>query len=116
MYHVKLRKTGKEKRKLRVRKKIFGTAEKPRLSIFRSNKNIRAQLIDDESGVTLVSANTTSLKGKSKTEIASKVGEELAKKALEKKIKHVVFDRSGYRYHGRVKALADGARKGGLKL
>ena len=116
MYHVKLRNTGKEKRQLRVRKKVFGTAEKPRLSVFRSNKNIRAQLINDENGTTLVSAESTSLKGKDKTDLAFKVGEDLAKKAIEKKIKTVVFDRSGYRYHGRVKALAEGARKGGLKL
>ena len=116
MYHVKLRKKSKEKRKLRVRGKVFGTSQKPRLSVFRSNKNIRAQLIDDENRVTLVSAESTSHKGKTKTEVASEVGKELAKKALEKKIKSVVFDRSGYRYHGRVKALADGAREGGLKL
>lgn len=116
MYKVKIRKTSRETRKIRVKDKIFGTPEKPRLSVFRSNKNIRAQLVDDESRTTIVSAESTSHKGKTKTEVAFEIGKEIAKKALDKKIKNVVFDRSGYRYHGRVKALAEGAREGGLKL
>lgn len=93
------------KRKVRIRGKIAGTATRPRLSVFRSNKYIYAQLINDDKGATLASAHGDS---------AEKVGEELAKAALKKKIKTAVFDRGGYRYHGRVQALADAARKGGL--
>ncbi len=105
--------------KKRIRKKISGTAERPRISVFRSNKHIYAQIINDEVGHTLVAASTLEipqdeLKGKTKTEQAELVGKLLAEKALKKSIRTVVFDRSGYRYHGRVKALADGARKGGL--
>jgi large subunit ribosomal protein L18 len=112
------------RRKGRVRAKVFGTGKRPRLSVFRSNVHIYGQIIDDEKGKTLVSASDLKLKkaagaehsrGK-KTEIAESVGEELAKKALVKKIKSVIFDRNGFAYHGRVKALADGARKGGLKF
>jgi large subunit ribosomal protein L18 len=119
MYHVKIRKNKREKRRLAIRNKIFGTAETPRLSVFRSNKYIYAQLIDDGSAKTLVdfsSQKLSSTKGKTKIEQAFEVGKEIAKRALEKKIKSVVFDRGGYRYHGRVKALAEGAREGGLKL
>ncbi len=119
MYHVNLRKNNREKRKLKIRSKISGTSEIPRLSVFKSNKFIYAQVIDDKKGVTLVEASSKKLgnsKGKTKVEKSFEVGKELAKKSLEKKIKEVVFDRNGYRYHGRVKALADGARKGGLKL
>lgn len=116
------KKNQKEKRKIRVRAKIKGTATRPRLSVFRSNQSIYAQLIDDEKGRTLVSVNEkeVSLKPKQKTEKRTKiekaglVGGILAKKAARKKIKKVVFDRGSYRYHGRVKALAEGARKGGL--
>ena len=105
------------KRHLRIRKKINGTAEMPRLSVFRSLKNMYAQLIDDENGVTIVSAS--SLKDSSyggNVEAAREIGKKLAEAALEKGIKKVVFDRSGYIYHGRIKELADGAREGGLKF
>lgn len=106
------------KRKRRVSAKISGTAKRPRLSVFKSNKEIYAQLIDDSKAVTICSFSSKKVKesGKNKSEVASLVGEGLAKEAKAKKIKEVVFDRSGYRYHGRVKALAEGARKGGLKF
>lgn len=102
----------------RIRKKISGTVDIPRLSIFRSNKEIYAQIINDELGHTLVSASSKiDVDTKEpKKEIATKVGEALAKKAIDAGIENVVFDRGGYLYHGRVKALADGARKGGLKF
>ncbi|MBI3980555.1 50S ribosomal protein L18 [Candidatus Microgenomates bacterium] len=100
----------------RVRSKTFGFSAKPRLSVFRSNKQIYAQLIDDQKGITLVSAASKSVKGKNKTETSFAIGLDLAKKALEKKIKQVVFDRGAYKYHGRVKSLAEGARKGGLEF
>lgn len=108
--------------KRRIRNKISGTPERPRLSVFRSNKHIYAQIIDDEAGHTLVSASTRSkelagqLEGKTKVEQAMLVGKLLAEKALKANISQVVFDRNGYKYHGRVKALADGAREGGLKF
>lgn len=105
------------KRKNRIRAKISGTATRPRLSVFRSLKNNYAQLIDDENGVVLASSSDLKSKDKgTKTEKAKKVGEEIAKKAAEKKITTIVFDRNGYKYHGRIKALADGAREGGLKF
>jgi large subunit ribosomal protein L18 len=108
------------KRHLRVRKKIEGTAERPRLNIFRSSKHMYAQIIDDTKGVTLVAASTNDkdLKGDitngGNIEAARKVGETIAKLAKEKGIEAVVFDRGGYIYHGRVQALADGAREAGL--
>ncbi|MBQ7244342.1 MAG: 50S ribosomal protein L18 [Bacilli bacterium] len=103
---------------LRVRAKISGTAEKPRLCVFRSNKHIEAQIIDDVKGVTLCSASSVQLKlaNGSNCEAAAKVGAELAKRALAKGIEVVAFDRGGYLYHGRVAALADAAREGGLKF
>ena len=106
------------RRHARVRAKISGTAACPRLCVYRSNKNIEAQLIDDAKRVTLVASSSMALKleNGSNIEAASKVGEDLAKKALAKKIKNVVFDRSGYIYHGRVKALAEAAREAGLKF
>ena len=106
------------RRHARVRKVVSGTAECPRLCVFRSNKNIEAQLIDDDKKVTLVSSSSTSLKlaNGSNIEAAKLVGEDLAKKAKAKKIKKVVFDRGGYVYHGRVQALADAAREGGLEF
>lgn len=102
----------------RVRAKISGTAKCPRLVVFRSNKNIEAQIIDDVKGVTLVSASSVQLKleNGSNVEAATKVGAALAEAAKAKKITNVVFDRGGYIYHGRVAALADAARKGGLKF
>ncbi len=103
----------------RVRGKINGTAERPRLNVFRSTSNIYAQLIDDEKGVTLASASTLDKEfngyGGNK-EAAKIVGNLIAKRALEKGISEVVFDRGGYVFHGRVKELADGAREGGLKF
>lgn len=102
----------------RVRAKISGTAECPRLCVFRSNKNIEAQIIDDEKGITLISSSSTQLKLENggNAAAAALVGEDIAKKALSKKIKNVVFDRGGYLYHGRVQSLADAARKAGLKF
>jgi large subunit ribosomal protein L18 len=102
-------------RKIRVRARIEGTPDCPRLTVFRSNSHIYGQLIDDIKGKALVSVSDLKIKEKGKkTEIAAKVGEELAKKAIAQKIKKVVFDRNGFKFHGRVKALAEGARKGGL--
>jgi large subunit ribosomal protein L18 len=113
--------TTKEKRRIKIKKrvrgKISGTAERPRLTVFRSNKQIYAQVIDDISGKTLAAASSLVLTEKvTKTEIAAKVGELLAQKSIEAGIQSVVFDRNGYLYHGRVKQLADAARKGGLKF
>ncbi|MBP3227900.1 MAG: 50S ribosomal protein L18 [Bacteroidaceae bacterium] len=102
--------------KYRVRNKISGTAARPRLSVFRSNKQIYAQVIDDVAAKTLVSASSLKLEKLPKTEQAGKVGELVAEKALAAGISEVVFDRNGYLYHGRVKAVAEGARKGGLKF
>ena len=116
--HVEAR----ERRRLRVRKKVSGTKERPRLCVFRSHKHIYCQVIDDEAGHTLAAASSLTpevrekAQGKKKTEVAKLVGETVAKRCLEKGIKAVVFDRAGYRYHGRVKALAEGAREGGLKF
>lgn len=112
------------RRHTRVRAKIAGTSTVPRVSVFRSNKNIFAQIIDDVAGKTLVSSaiksagksKVKSVKKQTKTETASLIGEALAKKALDTGIKKVVFDRGGYKYHGRVRALAEGLRKGGLKF
>jgi large subunit ribosomal protein L18 len=104
------------RRTLRVRSKVQGTAERPRLTVFRSNRGMWAQVIDDRTGHTLVSASTLNVteKGLSKTDQATKVGLILAERAKAAGVEHVVFDRGPYLYHGRVKALADGAREGGL--
>jgi len=116
------RKALRAKKRFRVRKKITGSASRPRLNVFRSIQNIYAQIIDDERGVTLVAASTLApeLKGKlatgGNTAAAAAVGDLLAKKAVEAGIKQVVFDRAGYIYHGRIKALADAARAGGLEF
>ncbi|MFT3993399.1 MAG: 50S ribosomal protein L18 [Dysgonomonas sp.] len=107
----------RNKIKLRVRGKISGTTERPRLTVFRSNKQIYAQVIDDLTGRTLAAASSLKLTDKApKKEIAAKVGELIAKSAQEAGITAVVFDRNGYLYHGRIKELADAARKGGLKF
>jgi large subunit ribosomal protein L18 len=107
----------RNKIKLRVRGKISGTAECPRLSVFRSNKQIYAQVIDDLTGKTLASASSLKIEDKApKKEIAAKVGELIAKSAQEAGVTTVVFDRNGYLYHGRIKELADAARNGGLKF
>ena len=102
--------------KYRIRKSVNGTAERPRMSVFRSNKQIYVQIINDLTGKTLAAASSLGMEAMPKKEQAAKVGELVAKKALEAGIEKVVFDRNGYLYHGRVKELADGARKGGLKF
>jgi len=109
--------------KVRIRKKIFGTMERPRLCVYRSLKHMYAQLIDDSTGVTIVSSSSlsknissVSRELKSMNEVSKMVGKEIASKAQSKNISTVVFDRSGYLYHGNVKALAEGAREGGLKF
>lgn len=112
--------TKKEQRRIkikyRVRNKISGTAARPRMSVFRSNKQIYVQIINDETGTTLAAASSLGMEAMPKKEQAAKVGEAIAKKALEVGIETVVFDRNGYLYHGRVKEVADGARNGGLKF
>jgi len=119
---IEARNVARKKRHLRIRSKISGTSDRPRLCIFRSNKYIYVQLIDDVAGCTLVSASTLekniskSLSSTSNLEAASFLGTEIAKRALEKGITEVVFDRAGYAYHGKVKALADAARDAGLKF
>lgn len=105
----------RQKRHTRVRGKISGTAERPRLNVFRSNTNIYAQVIDDVAGVTLASASSLKETG-TKTEQAQKVGEAIAKAAKAAKVEEVIFDRGGYLYHGRVQALAEAAREAGLKF
>ncbi len=112
----------RKKRQKRIRKKVIGTAERPRFAVFRSSNHIYAQIINDDAGHTIISASTldkdlVSHKGhKGNSDAAKRVGEVLAKKALDKGVKKVVFDRGGYIYHGRIKALADGAREGGLEF
>ncbi len=110
------------KKHMKIRKRFSGTAERPRLAVFRSNNHVYAQVIDDVAGKTLVSASTlekdikAELKNTDDTDAAVKIGEVVAKRALEKGIKAVVFDRGGYIYHGKVKALADAAREAGLEF
>jgi large subunit ribosomal protein L18 len=110
----------RKKRHARVRSRLSGTEARPRLNVFRSNKHIYAQLIDDVNGVTLASASTldkdVSVESSSNVDAAVKVGELVAKRAVEKGIKSVVFDRGGYLYHGRIQALADAARENGLEF
>ncbi len=119
MVSKKDKNAARKRRHARVRAKISGTPECPRLCVYRSNRHISAQVIDDENGVTLVSATTQekSFEGiGSNKEAARKVGETVAKRAIEKGIETVVFDRGGYLYHGRVSELADGAREAGLRF
>ena len=118
MIEKKSRNANRVRKHVRVREKVSGTAEKPRLCVFRSNKNIEAQIIDDVKGVTLVSSSSTQLKlaNGGNREAAAKVGADLAEKAKAKGIERVAFHRGGYLYHGRVEALADAAREGGLKF
>lgn len=112
----------RSRRHHRVRRKLAGTAERPRLNVYRSLSNIYAQVIDDEAGTTLVSASTidpevaAQVVGKSKTEASKVVGQVVAERAKDAGIENVVFDRGGYKYHGRVAALAEGAREAGLKF
>ena len=109
--------TGRTRRKLRIRKKVQGTAERPRLSVFRSAKHIYAQVIDDVGGQTIASASSiASNPDGSKVDAAKSVGNTVAKACIDKGVDQVVFDRSGYRYHGRVRALAESAREAGLKF
>ncbi len=114
--------TGRKRRKLRIRNKISGTDERPRLSVFKSSRHIYAQVVDDVAGQTIAAACTLSrdlkgtLDGDKKMDAAKKVGALIAKICLEKKVDKVVFDRNGYLYHGRVKALADAAREAGLQF
>ena len=114
------RKASKVRRHTRVRKKVFGTAERPRLCVFRSEKNIYAQIIDDVAQKTLVAASSLdkdfAVKAGSNKEAAKVVGEMVAKRAIEKGIKTVVFDRGGYIYHGRIQQLAEAAREAGLEF
>ena len=112
---------GRERRRVRIRKKVFGTTERPRLNVFRSTKHIYAQVIDDTKGVTVAAASTMAkdTRGQAtgkKVDKAKAVGMAVATACKAKNIESVVFDRGGYRYHGRVKAVADGAREGGLKF
>ncbi len=117
-----MRIVGRERRKLRIRRKISGTPQQPRLTVFRSSKHIYAQVVDDVSGKTIAHASTLTktLKGgaseATKTDAAKLVGKAIAGLLKEKGVEHVVFDRNGYLYHGRVRALADGAREAGLKF
>lgn len=123
---TKLKQQKRYRRHRRVRARVFGTAKCPRLSVFRSNKHIYLQAVDDEKGKTVGSANGTTLKkdlknkkgekNKTKIEIAKITGKHLAEKLIGLKIKEVIFDRGGYKYHGRVKAAAEGLRSGGLKF
>ena len=114
------RKLNRKKRHKRIRAKVIGTAERPRLCVFRSNKHTYVQLIDDEKSKVIVSANDLELKDaktkKTKTEKSQDLGKLIAQKALKIKIEKIIFDRAGYSYHGRVKAVADGAREQGLKF
>ena len=113
------REEARKKRKTRIRKKINGTPERPRLVVFRSNKHIYAQIIDDLAGATLASASTLAIEGddiRLTVENAKLVGKKVAEEAIKKSITSVVFDRNGFVYHGRIKAVADGAREGGLNF
>ena len=116
------RETARQNRKGRIRKRIFGTEQRPRLSVFRSAKHIYAQLVIDSTGSTILAASTLSpdlraeIGDLDKSDAAKKVGQWIGKKALEKNIQRVVFDRNGFLYHGRIKALADAAREAGLEL
>lgn len=114
----RIKKENKERRRGRARKKIFGTAQKPRLNVFRGLKHVLVQLIDDQKSATLAFAKDGEIQGKksNKTDLAFKVGELIAVKAKKIGVSEAVFDRAGYKYHGRVKAVADGARAGGLKF
>ncbi len=115
---VKTKSTRRERIKRGIRKNVEGTAQRPRLSVFRSNKAIYAQIIDDSKGHTVVSVSSSELDKKAKLNLATSksVGKKVAEKALASGVKEIVFDRNGYLYHGNVKALADGAREGGLKF
>lgn len=110
------KKNNRQNRHKRIRAKVKGTAKSPRLSVFRSNQYVYAQLIDDDKGKIIISLNDCKIKKGTKTEKAKEIGQLIAKEALAQKINKVVFDRGGYKYHGRIKAVAEGAREGGLKF
>lgn len=116
--HTATRAVAREKKKLKIRKRVIGSAERPRLCIFRSSKHVYAQVIDDATGLTLVSASTLDTDGVTgaNKDACAAIGKEVAKRAVAKNIKQVVFDRNGYLYHGRVKSLAEAAREGGLEF
>lgn len=120
MDRITAKKNGHQNRKIRVRRKISGTGDRPRLTVYKSLKHVYAQIVDDDAGVTLVSASSMArdvrddLKKKNTVDAAKAIGTSIAKKALARDIKQVVFDRNGYAYHGKVKALADAAREAGL--
>ncbi len=118
MRHINPAAPGRDRRRQRIRGKVAGTDERPRLSVFRSNNRIYAQIINDRDGQTVAAASSmeSDLRGVSKGEAASKVGQRVAERAVAAGVSKVVFDRGGYLYHGRVKALADGAREGGLEF
>lgn len=119
MFNKENKTASRERRHVRVRRKVTGTSERPRLSVYRSEKNIYAQIIDDTKGITLVAASSLDKEFEGSgynVEAAKKVGEAVARKAKEAGIDKVVFDRGGYIYHGRVQALADGAREAGLEF
>ena len=122
MSRMNTKENARQKRKIRIRKKIFGTEARPRLSVFRSAKHIYAQLVVDSNGATILAASTVSpeirdeIANLKKSEAARKVGELIGRKAAEKNIRKVVFDRNGFLYHGRIKALAEGARETGLEF
>ena len=118
MRHINPAPSGRERRRRRIRGKVNGTAERPRLSVFRSNARIYAQIIDDTTGRTLAAAGSTeqALRDSGKGEAAAKVGKLVADRAMAAGVTRVVFDRGGYLYHGRVRALADAAREGGLEF
>ena len=116
--HSSRKEVARQKKKMRIRRRVHGTSERPRLCVFRSARHMYAQLIDDVSGNTLAAASTLDvegLKGSNKN-TASAIGKEIAKRALAKNINAVIFDRNGYLYHGRVKSLAEGAREAGLNF
>ena len=116
MKSINAKKLKRERTHTRIRTKVFGTAEKPRLCVFKSNTTLYVQLIDDTKSNTIASANTKEVKTGLMLEKAKETGKNIAKKAIENKIKKIVFDRGGFVYTGRVKALADGAREGGLEF
>lgn len=114
---MKRRLTGRARRRVRIRRKVHGTAVRPRLTVFRSSKHIYAQVIDDTEGRTIASASSARAAADgNKLDAAKAVGDQVAKACLEKGVEQVVFDRSGYQYHGRVRALAESAREAGLKF
>ena len=122
MSQTNMREEARQKRKARIRTRIFGTEQRPRLSVFRSAKHIYAQIVVDSTGSTILAASTLSpeirgeIEGLKKSDAAKKVGELIGRKAAEQNIRKVVFDRNGFFYHGRIKALADGARESGLEF